>query len=148
MKRFYVTTLKMSVALFLISLLFIVSPGMSHPLKLSASLVEYDPETKGLHMECKVFLDDFERSLSRAILKGKDPSSIPKADKSKIVNAFFGKYYTIVHNGNKIGQGKANVCVFLNENADIATELERKIREKELGKVTAASDESDTEINE
>ena len=103
MKRFYVTTLKMSVALFLFSLLFIVSPGMSHPLKLSASLVEYDPETKGLHMECKVFLDDFERSLSRAILKGKDPSSIPKADKSKIVNAFFGKYYTIVHNGNKIG---------------------------------------------
>ena len=52
------------------------------------------------------------------------------------------------YNGNKIGQGKANVCVFLNENADIATELERKIREKELGKVAAASDEPDTEINE
>ena len=57
-----------------------------------------------------------------------------------------GAWYA--YNGNKIGQGKANFCVFLNENADIATELERKIREKELGKVTAASDESDTEINE
>ena len=57
-----------------------------------------------------------------------------------------GAWYA--YNGNKIGQGKANVCVFLNENADIATELERKIREKELGKVTAASDEPDTEINE
>ena len=57
-----------------------------------------------------------------------------------------GAWYA--YNGNKIGQGKANVCVFLNENADIATELERKIREKELGKVTATSDEPDTEINE
>ena len=57
-----------------------------------------------------------------------------------------GAWYA--YNGNKIGQGKANVCVFLNENADIATELERKIREKELGKVTSASDEPDTEINE
>jgi len=57
-----------------------------------------------------------------------------------------GAWYA--YNGNKIGQGKANVCVFLNENADIATELERKIREKELGKVTAGSDEPDTEINE
>ena len=57
-----------------------------------------------------------------------------------------GAWYA--YNGNKIGQGKANVCVFLNENADIATELERKIREKELGKVAAASDEPDTEINE
>ena len=57
-----------------------------------------------------------------------------------------GAWYA--YNGNKIGQGKANVCVFLNENADIATELERKIREKELGKVTEASDEPDTEINE
>ena len=57
-----------------------------------------------------------------------------------------GAWYA--YNGNKIGQGKANVCVFLNENADIASELERKIREKELGKVTVASDEPDTEINE
>ena len=57
-----------------------------------------------------------------------------------------GAWYA--YNGNKIGQGKANVCVFLNENADIATELERKIREKELGKVAVASDEPDTEINE
>lgn len=33
-----------------------------------------------------------------------------------------GAWYA--YNGNKIGQGKANVCVFLNENADIASELE------------------------
>ena len=57
-----------------------------------------------------------------------------------------GAWYA--YNGNKIGQGKANVCVFLNENTDIATELERKIRGKELAKVTAASDDPDNEINE
>ena len=39
-----------------------------------------------------------------------------------------GAWYA--YNGNKIGQGKANVCVFLNENADIATELERKYEKK------------------
>ena len=102
MKRFYATTLKLSAVLFLFSLLVIAKPGMSHPLKLSASLVEYDPETKSLRMECKVFRDDFERSLSRAILKGKDPSTIKREDKSKIVDAFFKKYYTITHNGKKL----------------------------------------------
>ena len=102
MKRFYITTLKLSAALILFSLFALASPGMAHPLKLSASLVDYDPETQSIQMECKVFRDDFERSLSRAILKGKDPSTIKKEDKSKIVDAFFKKYYTITYNGRKL----------------------------------------------
>ena len=51
-----------------------------------------------------------------------------------------GAWYA--YNGNKIGQGKANVCVFLNENADIATELERKIREKEFSKHSIGLEQS------
>ena len=47
----------------------------SHPLKLSASLIEFDPEAKTLRMECKVFRDDFERSLD-SFLKGIDPNTI------------------------------------------------------------------------
>ncbi len=42
-----------------------------------------------------------------------------------------GAWYA--YKGNKIGQGKANVGVFLTENPDIAAEIESQIRAKELG---------------
>ncbi len=102
MKRSHVTTLKLSVLLGLFTMLAFAQTSVAHPLKLSASLVNYDPEAKTIQLECKVFRDDFERSLSRAILKGKDPSTIKKEDKSKIVDAFFKKYYTITYNGRKL----------------------------------------------
>ena len=42
-----------------------------------------------------------------------------------------GAWYS--YNGNKIGQGKANVGAYLSENLDVASELETKIRQKEMG---------------
>ena len=42
-----------------------------------------------------------------------------------------GAWYS--YNGNKIGQGKANVGTYLSENLDVASELETKIRQKEMG---------------
>ena len=42
-----------------------------------------------------------------------------------------GAWYA--YKGNKIGQGKANVGVFLTENPEIAAEIELQIRAKELG---------------
>jgi recombination protein RecA len=42
-----------------------------------------------------------------------------------------GAWYA--YKGNKIGQGKANVGVFLTENPEIAAEIEAQIRAKELG---------------
>ena len=36
-----------------------------HPIKLTASLIEYRPETKSIRMECRVFIDDFEQSVSK-----------------------------------------------------------------------------------
>lgn len=42
-----------------------------------------------------------------------------------------GAWYA--YKGDKIGQGKANACQFLKENADIAQEIEQQIREKLLG---------------
>lgn len=42
-----------------------------------------------------------------------------------------GAWYA--YKGNKIGQGKNNVCNFLRENPEIAAEIEQQIREKELG---------------
>ena len=43
--------------------------------------------------------------------------------------------------GEKIGQGKANVCKFLNENRDIADEIESLIRNKELGGLKPVADD-------
>ena len=45
-----------------------------------------------------------------------------------------GAWYA--YKGNKIGQGKANVGVFLTENPEIAAEIESQIRAKELGDLT------------
>ncbi len=42
-----------------------------------------------------------------------------------------GAWYA--YKGDKMGQGKANVCKFLEENTSIAEEIEALIREKELG---------------
>ena len=50
-----------------------------------------------------------------------------------------GAWYS--YNGNKIGQGKANVGIYLSENLDVASELETKIRQKEMGEAT------ETEVN-
>tara|TARA_A100001015_G_scaffold198699_1_gene221734 strand:- start:10403 stop:11428 length:1026 start_codon:yes stop_codon:yes gene_type:complete len=43
--------------------------------------------------------------------------------------------------GEKIGQGKANVCKFLNQNKDIADEIESLIRNKELGGLKLVTDD-------
>lgn len=71
--------------------------SLSHPLKLSASLIEFDPEAKTLRMECKVFRDDFERSLD-SVLKGIDPNTIKKEEKAKIIETYFNQHYVITFN--------------------------------------------------
>ncbi|KRP17940.1 MAG: DNA recombination/repair protein RecA [SAR92 bacterium BACL16 MAG-120619-bin48] len=57
-----------------------------------------------------------------------------------------GAWYA--YKGNKIGQGKANVGVFLTENPKIAAEIEAAIREKELTKPTPVKDEPLGEFTE
>ena len=52
-----------------------------------------------------------------------------------------GAWYA--YKGDKMGQGKANVCKFLEENTSIAEEIEALIREKELGGLTPQSEPSE-----
>jgi recombination protein RecA len=52
-----------------------------------------------------------------------------------------GAWYA--YKGNKIGQGKANVGIFLTENPEIAAEIESQIREKELGNLKPAEETSE-----
>jgi recombination protein RecA len=49
-----------------------------------------------------------------------------------------GAWYS--YNGDKIGQGKANAANFLQENPEIATEIEGKIREKYMPKIEPNED--------
>ena len=49
-----------------------------------------------------------------------------------------GAWYA--YKGNKIGQGKANVGVYLTENPEIAAEIEAMIREKEMGAPVPVAD--------
>ena len=51
-----------------------------------------------------------------------------------------GAWYA--YKGNKIGQGKANVGIYLTENPEIAAEIESQIRAKELSHLTTAVEES------
>ncbi len=54
-----------------------------------------------------------------------------------------GAWYS--YNGNKIGQGKANVGTYLSENLDVASELEAKIRQKEMGEIIEKEVNTDVE---
>ena len=54
-----------------------------------------------------------------------------------------GAWYS--YNGNKIGQGKANVGTYLSENLDVASELENKIRQKEMGETLEKEVNTDVE---
>ncbi len=74
----------------------------AHPLKLSASLIQHDSKQKILQMECKVFIDDFQLSLSNSILKGRDPNTVKRADRAALIEQYFQKYYRVKHNGKAL----------------------------------------------
>ena len=89
-------------ALFFVYPLLLSTGTLSHPLKISASLIDYDPQDKTLRLECKVFLDDFERSLSRSVLQGVDVSTLKKEERPRIIESYFKEFYQIRLNGKKL----------------------------------------------
>lgn len=54
-----------------------------------------------------------------------------------------GAWYA--YKGNKIGQGKANVGIYLTENPEIAAEIEQQIRAKELSSVVPEQNDANAE---
>jgi hypothetical protein len=68
--------------------------SFEHPIKLTASLIEYDNENKEVKVECKLFIDDFEKSINPTLTKNIDLSILSEADKIGI-NAYFDKRFTI-----------------------------------------------------
>ena len=55
-----------------------------------------------------------------------------------------GAWYA--YKGDKMGQGKANVCKFLDENTSIADEIEALIKEKELGGLMPQNEASEENV--
>ena len=96
------TRFKLFTAFFLIAGLLLPGIALSHPLKLSASLIEYDPKKKTIRMECKVFQDDFEYSLSRSVLKGRDLSKLKREERPQIIEAYFKQFYSIRFNDQRV----------------------------------------------
>ena len=103
----------------------------SHPLKLSASLIEYDGVKKSIRMECKVFIDDFELSLMNSVLKRKKPSEVKKADRPGVIEAYFQQFYRLKHNGKQLSWKFKSLTPLHRENvlviqfADISLKLQK-----------------------
>jgi len=57
-----------------------------------------------------------------------------------------GAWYA--YNKEKIGQGKDNARLFLKEHADIAAEIEKRIREKTIAKPASVAVDTDEEMPE
>ena len=81
---------------------FIPLTSSAHPLKLSASMIEHDAAQNHFKLECKVFIDDFQLSLVNSILKGRDPNSVKREDRAKLVADYFQKFYSVRHNDRKL----------------------------------------------
>ena len=77
---------KIKQILILSSLLILFS--FSHPIKLTSSIFKYDKETKGLSMECKVFVDDFAPAIDQALEHRINNKTLTKDDLSRIEDYF------------------------------------------------------------
>ncbi|MEL6560452.1 MAG: DUF6702 family protein [Bacteroidota bacterium] len=94
----------------LILFLFIstVSSSSDHPLKLTASLIEYDVQEKSFAIECRVFIDDFENTINR---HSWDVNNLTEDDIAEI-EQYFNQYYRFTHNFTKLSMKYHKSVVF------------------------------------
>ncbi|WP_348772867.1 DUF6702 family protein [Aquimarina sp. MMG016] len=78
-------------------LFFSTSFSSSHPIKLTSSLIEINPRTNILSMECRVFMDDFTFSMNDTFTKNFNASNLSKEDLEGIED-YFERYYKIFIN--------------------------------------------------
>ena len=71
--------------------------SFKHPVKLTSSLIEYNPETSSMRVQCRVFIDDFERSINQMLAKDINVSDLTEKDKTGIENYFELFYYITVN---------------------------------------------------
>ncbi len=82
----------------LLLMVFLVSTSFDHPLKLTTSLIEYDSKKSSVAIECRVFIDDFQKTINREKL---DASNLSKDDIAEI-EYYFDEFYRISVSGRKL----------------------------------------------
>jgi len=70
----------------------------THPIKLTSSLIKYDASAKSIHIQCKVFIDDFSPAISETLFDNILNSAIPKSEIEQIED-YFNEKYKIKVNG-------------------------------------------------
>ncbi|HAA14655.1 MAG TPA: hypothetical protein DCE41_24400 [Cytophagales bacterium] len=75
-----------------------LSASIAHPIKLTASLIEYNPKSKSIRVECRVFIDDFESSLN---IDGLDVAALTPEHQLDI-EYFFYEFYRFSLNGQPL----------------------------------------------
>ena len=97
---------------FLLLTLFLSFSSFVHPLKVSASLIEYDPDKKTIRVESKVFIDDFLKSIANEEM---DVNKLSDSDKLAI-EAYYKESYIIKINGKETPLKYSSSDVDLNFN--------------------------------
>lgn len=112
--------MKLRIRFYKILLLFTVlfyttSFDILHPIKLTSSLIEYNPKTNSFDMECRVFIDDFTNSINNTFTSNIDLINLSKED-IKGIEDYFERYFTIMVNDKEFYLKYKSSTVFENEN--------------------------------
>lgn len=75
--------------------------SFGHPIKLTSSIIRYDPQTQIINMECKVFIDDFSPVIGPNIEQSVNNKSLSSDDLLSIEN-YFNTNYKIFIDGDKL----------------------------------------------
>ena len=108
--------------------------SFKHPIKLTASLIEYDTNTANLKSECKVFIDDFEKSINKKLVKNINLSNLTQEDKTGIED-YFEMHFNITYNGKILPIKFKGIEVLKEYNVVTIKFIENKLKIKKGDKI-------------
>lgn len=108
--------------------------SFKHPIKLTASLIEYDTNTANLKSECKVFIDDFEKSINKKLIKNINLSNLTQEDKTGIED-YFEMHFNITYNGKILPLKYKGLEVLKEYNVVTIKFIENKLKIKKGDKI-------------
>ena len=118
----------------LLTILIITTTSFKHPIKLTASLIEYDTNTANLKSECKVFIDDFEKSINKKLVKNINLSNLTQEDKTGIED-YFEMHFNITYNGKILPLKYKGLEVLKEYNVVTIKFIENKLKIKKGDKI-------------
>ena len=120
--------------IFTIIVVVTFTTSFKHPIKLTASLIEYDTNTANLKSECKVFIDDFEKSINKKLVKNINLSNLTQEDKTGIED-YFEMHFNITYNGKILPLKYKGIEVLKEYNVVTIKFIENKLKIKKGDKI-------------